>query len=176
MIPIDKLGLRIFIIGCSNSGKSTLADSLSKKLNIAVYHVDQYAHIESSNWQRQSDDILVAKHNEIIKHESWIIDGNYSVCMKQRFENATSIIWLDPSVVSSVYRYILRSFKNDPERPGRLEGAKKEFNWWLVKWIILNYPKNRLRYSELLQEYSNKLLVHIRSIRELNRYYSYWNL
>lgn len=42
MITLDKLDNRICIIGCSNSGKSTLANALANKLNISVYHLDQY--------------------------------------------------------------------------------------------------------------------------------------
>src|SRR5476649_832584 len=126
MITLDQLGNRICIIGCSNSGKSTLADSLSKKLNIPAYHLDQYAHLENSKWQRQSDEILIENHNNIIKQDAWIIDGNYSVCMAPRLDLATSVIWIDPSVYSSIVRYLFRSIKNDPNRPGRLVGAKNE--------------------------------------------------
>ena len=76
MITLDQMGKRICIIGCSNSGKSTLADALSKKLNIPAHHLDQYAHIENSNWQRTPDEILIETHNNIIKQDAWIIDGN----------------------------------------------------------------------------------------------------
>lgn len=92
MISLDEMGSRICIIGCSNSGKSTLADALSKKLNIPVHHLDQYAHVENSNWQRQSDAILIKKHDDIIREDAWIIDGNYSVCMNDRLKFATFII------------------------------------------------------------------------------------
>src|SRR3990167_1737646 len=132
MITLDKMGKRICIIGCSNSGKSTLAEALSKKLNIPAYHLDQYAHVENSKWKRQPDETLIEKHNQIIEQDSWIIDGNYSVCMKDRLDLATSVIWLDPNVFSSVLRYLFRFLKNDPNRPGGLAGAKNEFRFWLI--------------------------------------------
>ncbi len=171
MIDLNELGKRICIIGCSNSGKSTLADALSKKLNIPAYHLDQYAHIEHSKWQRQSDDIFIEKHKDVIKNDAWIIDGNYSICMKSRIDRATSVIWLDPNVYSAVFRYILRSIKNDKNRPGRLVGAKHEFSFWLIKWIIFNYPENRIRYKNLLKDRQDLLVIQIKSMASLNVYY-----
>jgi len=150
MVSLDKIGKRICILGCSNSGKSTLADALSEKLNIPAYHLDQISHIENTKWERNSDEALIEKHSGIIKQDAWIIDGNYSVCMKKRLELATFVIWLDPNVFSSVLRYLFRSFKNNPNRAGRLTGAKNEFGFWLIKWIIFNYPKNRKKYQKIL--------------------------
>lgn len=176
MITLDKLGHRICIIGCSNSGKSTLAAALSKKLNIAAYHLDKYAHVENSNWLRQPDNILIESHSKIIKSDAWIIDGNYSVCMKERVERATAVIWLDPSVYSSVVRYCLRCIKNDKGRAGRLTGAKNEFSFWLIKWIVFNYPKNRLKYQSLLESIINKPVIHIKTMASLNDYYQFWGI
>lgn len=176
MISLNELGKRICIIGCSNSGKSTLADSLSRRLNIPAYHLDQYAHIENSKWQRQSDEILINKHKDIIQSDSWIIDGNYSVCMKPRIDRATSVIWLDPSVYSAVLRYMLRSIENDKTRPGRLKGAKNEFSFWLVKWIVFNYPKNRIKYKQLLDNRLNLPVIQIKSMASLKKYYALWGI
>jgi adenylate kinase family enzyme len=176
MITLDQLGRRICIIGCSNSGKSTLAASLSTKLNISAYHLDQYAHLPNSNWERQSDDILIAKHNEIINQDYWIIDGNYSVCMASRFDLATSIIWLDPSASSSVFRYILRSIMNNHNRPGRLAGARNEFSFWLIKWIIFNYPKNRRKYAKIIKDRPHLFILNIKSLAELKKYYTFWDV
>lgn len=176
MITPDKMGKRICIIGCSNSGKSTLANALSRKLSIPAYHLDQIAHIENSKWQRNSNELLIGKHNDIIKQNSWIIDGNYSVCMQERLDLATYVIWLDPNVFSSVIRYFFRSFKNDPDRPGRLSGAKNEFGFWLIKWIIFNYPKNRKKYQEVLASKPNLPILHITSMKLLKKYYMLWDI
>ncbi len=79
MLSLHDLGNRICILGCSNSGKSTLADALSNKLTISAHHLDQYPHVENSNWHRYSDEILIKRHSNIFKENSCIIDGNYSV-------------------------------------------------------------------------------------------------
>lgn len=176
MITIDKIGKRICIIGCSNAGKSTLADALSRKLNIPAYHLDQLAHIENSKWARKPDEMLIEKHNVIIQQDTWVIDGNYSVCMKKRLDLATCVIWLDPNVYSSVFRYLSRSFKSDPNRPGGLQGAKKEFGFWLIKWILFNYPKNRKKYKKMLADKPNLPVLHIGSMKLLKKYYDLWGV
>ena len=96
IIALDKIGKRTRILGCSNRDKLTLADALAKKLNSAAYHLDQLAHIENLKWVRHSDEILIEKHNAIIKQDTWIIDGNYSAFINERLVLATFVIWLDP--------------------------------------------------------------------------------
>ena len=176
MITLDQLGNKICVIGCSNSGKSTLSHYLSKKINIPAYHLDQLAHLPNSKWQRLPNEVLIAEHDRIIQQNSWIIEGNYSVCMSQRFDVATSVIWLDPTVYSALFRYLLRSIKNDPNRPGRLEGAQQEFSLALIKFILFNYPKNRLNYMDLLKQRPHLLLLHIKSMDLLKKYYKFWDL
>jgi len=55
----------------------------------------------------QPIEVLMAKHQELIGQDAWIIEGNYSVCMEPRFDRATAVIWLDPNIYGSVWRYYL---------------------------------------------------------------------
>lgn len=176
MITLNELGKRICIIGCSNSGKSTLAKALARKLKIPAYHLDQYAHIKNSKWQRQPDEVLIKKHNNIMQNHSWIIDGNYSICMEPRIDRATSVIWLDLNIYYAVFNYLLRSIKNDKNRPGRLTGAKNEFSFWLIKWIVFNYPKNRMKYEKLLKNKPGLLVIRIKSMASLKKLYAFWGI
>lgn len=133
------------------------------------------AHYPHSKWQRKSNDELIAAHNTILNQEKWIIDGNYSVCMKERINKANSIIWLDANVLTSAFRYLVRSLKNNPSRPGGLPGAQNEFRLFMLRQILFIYPKNRSKYRKLIEHYKN-LVVFIFKIKDLNRYYKYWNL
>jgi adenylate kinase family enzyme len=172
---LQKLGTRICIIGPSNSGKSTLADRLGEKIDAKVFHLDQIAHKENSNWERRPDEDFVSDHDDVINQENWVIDGNYSICMPQRFDRSTAVIWLDPPLIGFLWRYIKRSLKNDPSREGNLNGAQGQFSWGLIKFTFFSYPKNKVKYNKLLENY-RKPLIKIRSMRELNKGYKEWGI
>jgi adenylate kinase family enzyme len=175
-ISLDALGQRICIIGPSNAGKSTLAKALGEKLGIPYYHLDQLAHIPGTNWQRRPDPDFVADNDKIIATDTWVIDGNYSVCIPQRFARATSIIWVDPSLLGSMWRYIVRSYQATQNRAGRLAEATKEFNWSLVHYTFTQYPKKRSDYAQFIADAPHANYLHISSFRALKKLYTHWNL
>ena len=173
---LSELGTRICIIGPSNSGKSTLAQALSRKLSITHLHLDQIAHKPYTNWEKRPNEEFVADIDEFLaKNENWVIDGNYSICIPQRFERATSVIWLDSSRWKRLWRYLLRCFENNPHRPGKLNGSENEFSWGLVFYTFFQYPKKMPKYWELLNKHKHKPIL-IRSFKELSTYYDFWNL
>jgi len=175
MVELKQLGTRIAIIGCSSSGKSTLADCLSKKLNIPVFHLDLLAHHEQTNWTRRTDDELVKVHSKLLDQDEWIIEGNYSVCMPERLKQATSVIWLDANVIIAAWRYIQRSLFADSDRVGKLPGAKRELRWFMLKHILFTYPKNRTKYQALFNAFDGTILK-IPNLITLKNYYQHWKL
>ena len=82
---------RICIIGCSGTGKTTLADNLGKELNLPVYHIDGIHHLE--NWKirdkKERDEIILNK----VKKTKWIIDGTYKKTLEERIKNADLVIF-----------------------------------------------------------------------------------
>ena len=54
---------KIAIIGNAGSGKSTLAYKLQQKLNLPIYHLDQY--YWKPNWGRTDPDEYKIVHNNL---------------------------------------------------------------------------------------------------------------
>ncbi len=170
-------GPRIAIIGPSNSGKSTLAHTMSRAWNIPVYHLDQYAHIPNTNWVRRPNDDFAADHHQIISKECWIIDGNYNFLMAERFSSATKVIFLDFFPLSTMCRYLINSFiKVTGHRPGQLQGGSQKISWKLIKYSLFQYPKNRQKYLSLTKDLPQDRVIRIRSLRQLNQLYSSYHL
>ncbi len=169
-MKLEQLGNRISIIGPSNSGKSTLAQYLGAKLLLPVYHLDQFAHVPGTNWSPRPNKEWKIEHDEFIKQTNWIIEGNYSFCMPQRFARSTIIIWLDFNVWGCLVRYLKRFLSNDYARPGRLANAKQEFSLRLIIYILFTYPKKRNR-TQMLVEKSGTSVLRIYSMNELNQYF-----
>ena len=162
------LGQRICIIGPSNSGKSTLALRLPTQMGIPCYHLDQMAHIPGTNWQRRADSELARAQDVILTTDKWIIEGNYGFCMPQRLASADTVIWMDMNLWGCIGRYIKRSLRNNPNRPGRLEKAKNEFSLHLIKYTLVNYPKNREKYHRYIEQNPHLNVIKITSLSALN--------
>src|SRR5262249_49611569 len=84
-------------------------------------------------------------HDAAITGERWVIDGNYSKCMTQRFLRATGLILLDISTPASLFRYYRRTIF-ERERVGALEGGRDSIKWGMIHHIAVVAPKNRKRY------------------------------
>ncbi|ALU25909.1 MULTISPECIES: adenylate kinase [Myroides] len=176
MVALHDLGNRICIIGLSSSGKSTLAQALGKKLNLNILHLDQIAHIPNTDWTPRDKALMTADHQAFLTdHTDWVIEGNYSFLMPERFKEATCIIWLDFSPIGALYRYIKRSITHRDTRPGNLDGAKSQFSMKMVKYILFEAPKKSPKYVDLINN-SSATFIHIRSFKELMKWYRVWGL
>jgi adenylate kinase family enzyme len=169
-----ELGARICILGPSNSGKSTLAAAIGRKLGIDVVHLDQLHHVPHSDWEPRPLEEFLALHDEAIKAQRWVMEGNYSSCMPQRFQRATGVILLDVSTTTSLFRYVRRTLA-EGNRVGALEGGRDSFKWSMIHYIALVTPWNRRRYTDIYGEISlpKRRLSSLRAIRNC---YEEWGL
>lgn len=151
---LDDLGPRIIIMGPSGSGKSTLADAIARSRNIKAVHMDQFRFMAGTDWKERPEDEFVALHDEVIKAESWVIDGNYSKVLPQRLERATGIILLDISTLKSLWRYFRRSWFETKTRVGNLEGNKDSVSLEMLQFIVCTTPSNRKRWAKNFETYT----------------------
>ncbi len=105
---------KISIVGGPGSGKSTLCDILSKKLDLPAIHLDAINFNE--NWKEidkeERDKIIIAKAQE----DKWIIEGNYTKTLKERFDKADLIIWLDYSTfmhLKGIFKRLIKTYNKE---------------------------------------------------------------
>jgi adenylate kinase family enzyme len=162
------------VLGPSNSGKSTLADAMGRQLGLPVVHLDQLHHQPHTAWKPRPREEFHALHDEAIKGERWVIEGNYSSCMPQRFARATGVILLDVSTFTSLQRYVRRTLF-DRQRIGGLEGARERIHWAMLRHIVVATPANRKRYATLVEALALPK-VSLPSARALQDAYKAWSL
>lgn len=131
---------KISIVGGSGTGKTTLSNKLSKLYNIPVIHIDGINYLP--NWEQvdknKRDGIILS----YVEQDKWIIDGTYNNTLKQRFERADLIIWLDYSTFAQlkgvIKRFLQNPYKEKPEAPG----CKERLNFKFLKFV-LTYRKKK---------------------------------
>lgn len=163
------MSCRICIIGPSSSGKSTLADRLGKKFNYPVLHMDKIAHIPHTDWKRRPIAETIQKHNTFIGQDTWIIEGNYTQMMPQRFERADMVIFHKFNRFGCLWRYICRTLKNDKNRAGRLEGGIERLKWSMMDYILFKAPKKIKKYEKLLKHYPHLIVVRVYSFKDIEK-------
>jgi adenylate kinase family enzyme len=175
MLPLHSLGERIVVLGPSNAGKSTLAVALSKKLGYPAIHLDQLHHLPNTNWQQRPEAEFAALHDAAILGEQWVMEGNYTRLMSQRFARATGAILITSNHWLRFARYLKRTLVNRTDRAGHLEGAKDSIKWEMIHWIVVKTRNSSAKYAKMIQE-SGLPSVECNTADALNELYRVWEL
>ena len=151
--------MKIHIIGGPGSGKTYLAEKISKELGIQHYDLDEL------QWDNKSDFYGVKREpderdrllQDVLSYNDWIIEGVYYAWCQQCFSDADKIYVL--SVPRYKYRYrIIRRFVR---RKLGLEQGKKETLKSLsrlLKWADKYQQVNLVEIRKLLIPYSDKVI------------------
>ena len=132
--PLETLGRRICILGPTNAGKSTLCAAIARKLGVPAIHLDQFRHLPNTDWEPRPDAGFHALHDAAILTPEWVMDGNYSALLPQRFARATGLIVLDGHYVARFGRYLRRTLF-EPHRAGGLEGKRDSIKLEMINWV-----------------------------------------
>ena len=170
--PLADFGHRIMINGPTNAGKSTLADAISRKLGIPVVHLDRLSHEEQGNWVPRSQEAFKALHDASIRADAWVMDGNYSRVMPQRYARATGIVVIDDHLLRRYLRYFYRSLFQK-ERIGGLESGRDSVKWEMIRWLWKT--RRQGKYEADATETGLPMLV-CRNQSDLLALYAAWGL
>ncbi|MDR0948737.1 MAG: DNA topology modulation protein [Lachnospiraceae bacterium] len=159
------LGNRIMIIGCCGSGKTTLANELSKILNLQVFHLDKL--YWKPGWIESTKEEWIEKQKSIVKNNDWIIDGNYAGSLDIRLNRCTSVIFLDYSRWICVYRIFKRLlYAFGKTREDMAEGCRERINFQFFRFVWNFRKKSRHKIIEKMEMYNNIQKLILRTPKE----------
>jgi adenylate kinase family enzyme len=174
IIPLEAFGPRICIMGPSNSGKSTLAEAISRKTSLPTIHLDRLYHMPGSDWISRDNTEFLRLHSDAVSEEKWVMDGNYKKCIPERLERATGFILLDLPTASSLLRYIRRCYSANP-RVGGLKAGREHVKWEMIKHIALVTPANRKNYKNMYEQIQLPKLL-LATPDDVKEYFEHWKL
>ena len=139
---------KIYILGPAGSGKSFLANKLSKLLDIPHYDLDEIYWIEKAT-KKRPESKWKPMLNKILKNNKWIIEGVFSSWVDNALKKADAIIWLDFSSKIISWRIFKRYIKE------KITGKKVFIKDAL---FLINYSKQYTKRTAKQYNWHKKLL------------------
>ena len=155
---------KILVIGCPGSGKSYLSKSLSNILNIPCFHIDNlYWNKDKTHITREE---LLEKYQDIIKLDSFILDGNYQSTLSYRFKYASTVIFLDFSLDDCIKGIKSRNNEVRDDIPwiqNEIDGEE------LIAWIKSFDERERGEIINLINDFKGEVYI-IKNQEEVNTF------
>jgi adenylate kinase family enzyme len=130
---------KVLVIGSGGAGKSTFARRLGARLKIKVIHLDSlywrpgWAETPKAEWLKCVE--------ELLKEESWIMDGNYSGTLELRLESCDTVIFLDLPRSVCLWRVVKRLLQyRNRSRPDMADECPEKLNLEFLRWVW-GYPR-----------------------------------
>ena len=160
---------RILILDCSGAGKSTLARALQAKLELPIIHLDQ--HYWKPNWVESTKEEWETNVQELIAGDEWIMDGNYGGTLDIRIPRTDTIIFLDVSTWTCLYRVTRRIFKYwGKVRPDMTEDCVERFDLEFLHYVLMyNFTRRKSLIKKLKGLGKDKNVFILKSSDEIDK-------
>jgi adenylate kinase family enzyme len=165
---------RVVVLGIPGAGKSTFSRQLGKRMDLPVYHLDQY--FWSPGWKASSREVFNEKLQELLQRDCWILDGNYRRTIPFRLQYADTAIYMDiprRTAMRRVFKRIL-TYRNGG-RPDMAEDCPerwfdRDFLRYIWRFHRDVYPEVKVYLEEF--ERSGGNIVQLNNDREAERWLS----
>lgn len=175
LTDLDSMFNRILIVGSPAAGKTTFSKSLSTKLDIPSYSLDDY--FWNAEWVPSNTSDWDEKLKKILNTPTWIIEGSYMDSYATRLDYADAVLFLDVHPLLCLYRLIRRqlrwSFRKGLDtlpmhvREGKITGNIKGLKVLIP--LIFNYRK---RYKKVIVEQAKSKGIKLFEVSNVSKFLS----
>ena len=149
---------RIVVIGVTSCGKSTLAENLARKLNLAYIELD--ALNWKSGWVGFENQEFREKVEAATRAPGWVLAGNYSKVRDIIWPRADLVVWLDYPFLLVLGRLWKRTWRRWWKKEllwgTNYEQLWPQFKLWskesLFNWLFQSYGRHKRQYPQIFIE------------------------
>lgn len=152
---------KIHLIGSVGSGKTTLAQEISSRLDIPHYELDNVVRLRRKTGDiKRTDQEREVYLNSIIHSDNWIIEGvHFGDWVDNCFHHADLIVFLDTNYSIRIHRIIKRFLKQKL----RLEKSNYKPKWSMLfkmlKWNRDFEKVSKVKFFKEFGQYKDKIIV-----------------
>ena len=155
---------KVIVIGCPGSGKSTFSRALHQKTGIPLFHLDMmYWNADRTIVEKP---VFLARLEEALKQERWIIDGNYGSTMEKRMMACDMVIYLDYPLDVCIEGIRERRGKERTDMPWIELKEDTEF----MEYVRTFDAEQKPELVALLERYSDKDIYIFKNREEANAF------
>ena len=161
---------KVIILGPCGSGKSTYSKLLAETSKLPLFHLDQ--HFFLPNWQEKPRLEWIAINKKLVQGNRWIIEGNYGSTMEIRINAADTIIYLDTSTFTSMWRVIKRTIRfHGRQRPDCAEGCNERWDVEFLHYVLtFNFVKKPKILNRIKKLRPDLRIIQLKSQRERDEF------
>lgn len=157
---------RVSVVGCSGSGKSTVARRLAELLDAPYVELD--ALHWGPDWTESSAEELAAKVRDATSGDRWVVDGNYqSKIGTLVWDGADTVVWVNPPKRVVMARSLRRTLGRIITRQELWNGNRESWRglqFWrgedsILWWAWSSYTGVQERYEAAMADPAHQHLT-----------------
>ncbi len=156
---------RVVVIGISCVGKTTFAQALARVLSFS--HIELDALYWQPQWVPRPPEEFRALTAQALAQNYWVTDGNYGVVRDLVWSRATTVIWLNYSFPTVLWRALTRTgrrvltqeelFSSNRESLRMALFSRESILWW----VITTFHRRRKQYRQLFDARTSRQLAYV---------------